>query len=343
MFEIRRTNVTRTSAVVAAALLAVSCGDPVAPEMHRPGDVTFQHAGSDAGLHGSGSIGSGAPTPGGDRQDFEIDIAWDLTGRLSYRDWGVLRADGSAATVTVSADDAGTWFAAYRDGSAACSDPARGAELDGMGRLDTDELVRFTIVVCDNASDGSGADYFRMSVPGAGGYERGGLLSSGDVVKSGGAAPPSSASNGISGLGAIGSGMATPGSDWQDFVFAVTAAGGSVTFSDYGVVRNGLPGRLIADPVSDPPTGVTSYHATSADCVRFGGTGRIDTGELLPFYIDVCDEATPGTGFDTFAITLPDRVAPRVHYIRSGTLSAGDIVLVGGTAPAIGGLGGSLP
>lgn len=340
MFQYQRMNLAHLSGFAAAALLAVSCGDPLGPvgtESGGPGAVTFQHSGTGAGVYGSGSTGPGAPTPGASRQDFELDVAWDLTGRLFYRDWSVLRSDGTAATVTVAADDPGTWFAAYRDGAAACTDPTRGVEIDGMGRLDIGELVRFTVVVCDNAPDGSGADVFRMSVPEAAGYERGGLLSSGDIVRSGGAAPPA-VGTGMSGAGAIGPGTATPGSDRQEFVFEVTSAGGSVTFSDWGVMRNGLPGRLVADPVSDPPTGVTSYHRTSVRCVRFGGTGRLDTGELLPFYIDVCDNASPGTGFDTFAIVLPDRMAQGLHYMRSGTLSTGDIALTGGSVPTTGSL-----
>lgn len=340
MFTYQRMRFAHLSGFVAAALLAVSCGDPVAPtgpESIDPGSVTFQHSGTGAGLHGSGSIGPGAPTPGSDRQDFQLDIAWDLTGSLTYRDWSVVRSDGTAATVTVAAADAGTWLAAYRNGSTACADPTRGAEVDGMGRLDTGELMRFTLVVCDNAPAGSGTDVFRMAVPDAAGYERGGILSSGDIVKSDGAAPSATGTS-VSGLGAIGPGTATPGSDRQDFAFEVTAAGGSITYSDYGVIRNGLPGRLVADPVSDPPTGVTSYHRTSDICVRFGGTGRLDTGELLPFYVDVCDNANPGTGIDTFLIMLPDRAAQGVHYTRSGTLSSGDIVLSGGSAPTTGNL-----
>jgi hypothetical protein len=331
-------SLARLSTLAAVSLLAMSCGDPVGPASLDPEDVHFSHAGTGPGVGGTGSIGAGTPTPGADRQEFTFDVAWNLTGTLSYRDWSFVRADGSVATITVAADDPGTWFASYRDRSSACADPTRGVEVDGMGRVDTDQLVRFTIVVCDVGPAESRTDYFRISAPDAAGYARGGLLSSGDVVETSGTAPTPTAA-GSSGLGAIGPGAVAPGSNRQDFAFEVTVAGGTVTFSDYSVIRNGLPGRLIADPGSDPPTGVTSFHPTSSRCVRFGGTGRIDTGELLPFYIDACDNANPGTGFDTFAIVLPDRVAPRVHYMRSGTLSAGDIALSGGRGPAAGGLG----
>jgi hypothetical protein len=60
--------------------------------------------------------------------------------------------------------------------------------------------------------------------------------------------------------------------------------------------------------------------------VRFGGTGRLDTGELWAFFIDACDDPR-GPRFDTFTITLPDRVAPGVPFTRSGTLGEGDIVI----------------
>jgi hypothetical protein len=139
---------------------------------------------------------------------------------------------------------------------------------------------------------------------------------------------------GISGTGAIGLGAPIPGADWQDFAFVVSAdAVGTLHFSDYSVVRNGIPGRIIADPTADPPTGVTSYQRVSDACVRFGGTGRIDTGQLWQFWVDVCDYATPGAGFDTFTITLPDRAGPGVPYVQSGTLRTGDIAMTGVEVP----------
>lgn len=137
------------------------------------------------------------------------------------------------------------------------------------------------------------------------------------------------APRGVSGVGAIGPGTPLPGSNRQEFVLDVTApVGGRLVYVDWGVR---IAGRMIVDPVTHPGTGVTSFDQISARCARLSGTGWIDTGDFWQFFIDVCDNATPGAGFDTFAITLPDRVAPGVPYARSGMLSGGDIVLRGGS------------
>jgi hypothetical protein len=313
--------------------VAIGCRDSLSPEFHDPaGPPLFSHAGAGPDLHGAGSTGSGAATPGASRQDFDFDIAWDLTGHLVFRDWSVVRSDGTVATVTADASDRGTWLAAVRNSSTACADPSRGAEFDGMGRLDTGDLLRFTVVTCDNGPAGSGADVFRISLPQAS-YEVGGLLSSGDVVKSNGTTPPPTTATNVSGLGAIGPGTPTLGSERQEFDFDVSSARvGGLRYTDWSVLRGtGLPGSMVVG--GDPATGVTSFHQFSATCVRLSGTGRLDTGDLWPFFVDVCDNASPGTGFDTFAILLPDRAGRGLPYTKSGALSAGDIVQTGG-APA---------
>jgi hypothetical protein len=334
------TSFTRGTALIAATLLALGCQDPVGPELpdlHDPGAPVLSHSGASPGLAATGAIGSGAAAPGASRQDFEIDVAWDLTGRLFFRDWSVVRSDGSVATVTIDASDRGTWLAAYRNSSTACADPARGAEFDGMGRLDTGDLLRVTVVACDNGAAGSGTDVFRIALPQAQ-YERTGTLAAGDVVKSSGTNPPPATATQVAGHGAIGPGTPTLGSDRQEFDFDVTsAAGGTLTFTDYSVLRGtGLPGRIVVG--GDPATGVTSFHQVTARCVRMSGTGRLDTGDLWAFFADVCDNANPGTGFDSFAITLPDRGGRGIPYAKSGTLTGGDIVQTGG-----GGGGGGEP
>ena len=208
-----------------------------------------------------------------------------------------------------------------------------------MGRLDTGDLLRFTVVTCDNGPAGSGADLFRISLPQAQ-YQVGGLLSSGDVVKASGTAPPPTTATNVSGLGAIGTGTPTPGSDRQEFDFDVSSAlVGGLRYTDWGVLRGtGLPGSMVVVG-GDPATGITSFHQVSAKCVRLSGTGRLDTGDLWSFFVDVCDNASPGAGFDTFAILLPDRVGRGLPYTRSGTVRDGDIVQTGGaTAPSTGDL-----
>jgi hypothetical protein len=285
-------------------------------------------------VRGAGSIGSGLAVPTADRQDFDIDITWDLGGRLFYRDWGVVRMTGGVATVTVDAGDPSTYFTAFRNSSTGCPDASQGVEIDGLGRLDTGELVYFTAVACDNAS---GPDAFRMMVPEAANYNDGGSLSSGEITKQAGSAPSPAATR-VSGLGAIGGGTPTLGSDRQEFDFDITSSGGRLSYTDYTVVRAGQAGNMFVDVAADPATGITSFHQTSATCVRFGGRGRIDTGELWRFYIDACDNGAPESDFDSFSISLPDRRGVGVPYAYSEPLSAGDIAVNGGVTPSVGNL-----
>ena len=309
--------------------MLLGCRDPLGPEPHVPNVLAIQ-AESSPEVQGIGSTGPGAPIPTADRQDFELDVAWDLTGRLFFRDWSFVRVGGLVATITVDPSDASTAFTAFRTSSARCSDPARGAEVDGFGRLDDGNLVVFTVVTCDNGPAGTG-DVFRIIVT-ALEYERGGSLSSGDIAESG-TAPPTETH--VGGLGAIGPGPATLGSDWQEFDFDVDATpSGRLAYTDYSVVRNGAAGNMFVDRARDAATEIRSFHQPSARCVRITGTGRVDTQELLRFYVDVCDNAGPGAGFDTFTMTIPDRVRPGVPYVRSGSLSTGDIILGAGAPPS---------
>jgi len=136
-------------------------------------------------MTGVGSIGPGAAEPHGDRRDFDLDVDASLSGRLFYRDWSVVRDDGTTGTVTVSPTDAETRITAFRDSSQRCEAPTRGVEFDGIGRLDFGALFTFTVVACDNGPAASGADEFRIEVPDRGysaGIDR---LSSGDLAKSG--------------------------------------------------------------------------------------------------------------------------------------------------------------
>jgi hypothetical protein len=202
-----------------------------------------------------------------------------------------------------------------------------------MGRLDTGELIGFTIAICDNGAGST--DAFHITVPTAA-YEKGGSLSSGDVAKIAGS-PPAPAASRANGLGAIGPGAPTLGSDRQEFDFDVTATEtGRLFYRDYSVVRDGAAGQLIVDRAADAATEFTAFHQTSAQCVRVSGRGRVDTGELLFFYVDACDNANPGAGFDTFEFTIPDRHGRGVPYVRSGALSSGDVALGTGTTPAPG-------
>ena len=329
----------RITSTVAATLLAAACRDATAPNGHslRPAQPAFTVSGASAETQGTGSIGTGTAAPGSSRQDFDFDIKSDLSGHLTLTDWSVVRSATTVASLTVSESDQGTWFSAFRDGSAACADPTHGVEIDGNGRLDTGQFLQFTLYICDNGPAGSAADFIHIYAPNGGPYDRSGNLSSGDLVKSGTVSPTRPDAR-ITGVGAIGTGTATPGNNRQDFDFDANATpGGRIKFTDYShVMSDGNAEFLIVDPVNDPATGVTSFQQTSASCVRFGGTSRVDGGGTFLFYVDACDNASSGTGFDTFTITVPDADGVRMTYRSSGTLSSGDIAFSGSSTPTTG-------
>src|SRR5256885_2268218 len=326
------------STVIAATLLAVGCRDATSPTPLRPTHPLFAQSGASAEISGTGSIGTGDATPGSSRQDFDFDITSDLAGHLTFTDWSVGRSATTVGQLTVSASDLGTWFSAFRDGSTACADPTHGVEVDGTGRLDTGALMAFTLYIGDNGPAGSGSDFLRLYMPNAG-YARNGNLSSGDLVKSG-TAPPTAPNARISGVGSIGPGSATVGSDRQDFDFDVNATpGGRLTFTDWAHPLTQTSGQgMTVDPATDPFTGITSFQQTSATCVRFTGTGRVNgpTGGAWPFYLDACDNASSGTGFDTFTLAIPDLDGPGNTYRVSGTLTSGDIAFSGSSFPTTG-------
>jgi len=145
----------------------------------------FSHTGAQPWDSGVGTLGRGSPTPGGDLQDFTFDVGAELSGgQLFYRDWSIVRGDGTVGTLTVDPANPQTFIAAYRDWSGSCADPTHGAAFDGTGRLDTGEYTSFTLNTCDNGPSGSGTDFLQMDVP-SHNYSHGGFLSSGDVAKSG--------------------------------------------------------------------------------------------------------------------------------------------------------------
>ncbi|HKW49504.1 MAG TPA: hypothetical protein VJN70_18760, partial [Gemmatimonadaceae bacterium] len=277
--------------------------------------------------------GTGSATPGSQRQDFSFDIKSDLTGTFSLTDWSVVRGPTTVGTLTISASDPATFVAAFRDGSSACADPTRGVEVDGTGRLDTGVLLSFTIFLCDNGASGSNTDFFHIRSS-DGGYDRSGTLSSGDVVKTGNATATSSSAR-LTGNGSIGPGTQTVGSDRQDFIFDFNATpGGTMRYTDWKYALTADSGQYVTvDPVKDPATKVTSFYQTSATCVRISGIGRVNGVSTFAFYLDACDNANPGTGFDTFSMTVPDLDGQNNTYRESGTVTSGDIAFTGGNTP----------
>lgn len=181
--------------VWAALLLATACSDAAGPERGADAGMGLTPSTSAAAdtvrISGTGTIGAAPEVPGSDVRDFDLDVASTLSGRVFYRDWLVVRPDGSVGTIRVSPTDTATRITAFRDSSTACSDPSTGVEFDGVGRVNTggdsdpsgDELLNFTVWACDAGPAGSGADYLAMIVPGHD-YARGDNLTSGDLVRS---------------------------------------------------------------------------------------------------------------------------------------------------------------
>lgn len=236
--------------VLLAATLATACGDAIGPEMHVPDAPALQEAAAAGGrISGVGTLGSGPPEPGSGLFDFDFDVASDLTGRLFFRAWAVVRPDGTPATITVAPADPGTAITAFRGGSAACDDPAQGAEFDGIGRLDTGELYGFTVRACDHGAAESGADYFDINLPDRP-YRRADRLSSGDIVRSTAEPEPEPEPT----IGQLTVAAVTSGWDLDPDGYTVTVDGvtslavpanGSVTFSelvggDHSVTLSGV-------------------------------------------------------------------------------------------------------
>jgi hypothetical protein len=128
----------------------------------------------------------------------------------------------------------------------------------------------------------------------------------------------------VTGGSAIGPGLPIPGSDRQEFVFDVTnAPEGRLVVRDYTFVRRDRSvASLTVDPVLDAATEIRSFDRTSPTCATFGGIGRVDTGELVAFTVDACDNGIPGMGQDFFGLTVP-----YFDYHKSGTLTEGEIAL----------------
>ena len=133
----------------------------------------------------------------------------------------------------------------------------------------------------------------------------------------------------VTGLGTLGAGSATPGSNRQEFDFDVVAdLSGRLFYRDWAAVRSdGSVGTLTVGD-TDPSTAITAFRDGSAACAdsthgaEFDGTGRLDIGDLVGFTVAVCDNGAAGSGTDFFRID----VLPPYQYSRSGFLSSGDVV-----------------
>src|SRR5438128_3040402 len=243
----------RFALFIGATLLAVACEEPASPGHPAVRAASLSLPGTDT-VGGQGTLGAGSATPGSDRQDFNFDVTASLSGgQVFYRDWAVVRIDGTVGTLTVDPADPSTAITAYRDWASVCADPTRGVAFDGTGRLDTGSLTDFTVAVCDNGSPESGTDFLQMDVP-AYTYRHGGLLSSGDAAKSGTATI----------IGQDGFESPNPLSEWTQFpsgngrysLSSDTVHSGTHSlqvlfdttgpYGGYGLIARGLPGQAAA-------------------------------------------------------------------------------------------------
>jgi hypothetical protein len=324
--------------ILAAALLAglaAACRDAVSPpDTDRIQPPAFDLAGDqEVRVTGLGTLGSGDTTPGSDRQEFDFDASTALTGRVFYRDWGFVEPDGSVATLTVDADS-NTGIRRFRDGSDACADFTRGVEFDGTGRLNTGQLVGFTVATCDNGPSGSATDFFRIDVFA---YRREGSATSGDVAKAGGGTPRASGVR-VTGLGQLGAGLPLPGNEVATFQFEAAAdLTGAKFYQDWIVIRkDGTVGNMRVDPL-DPGTRITAFRDGSDACpdftrgVEVDGVGRVnaqgeveaDRAVLWPFTVRVCDNGPAGADWYNLEV-WKQNFEP--HYDMRGFLTAGDIL-----------------
>jgi len=139
----------------------------------------------------------------------------------------------------------------------------------------------------------------------------------------------------VTGLGQIGVGSPTPGTNVQTFDFDVRAdLTGRFTATDYNDVQpDGKVASLTTDASADPATSVTAYRNSSSACsdrsrgVEFDAVGRERTGAIVSYTVAVCDNGPAGSGMDLWSIFLPSE-----SYDRSGNLTSGDIAK--STAPS---------
>src|SRR6266550_4494733 len=161
-----RMTLTGVVGLLAAALFAVGCSDPVSP--FAP---AFATAPTVVEVTGLGQLGTGSPSAGNN-------VKADLTGTLTYTDYTF------PDTLLVGPTIPGTGITAFRTSSSACSDPTKGAEFDGTGQVFGEpEILNFTVAVCDNGPAGSGLDFFSFSAPSIN-YSKSATLTSGDIANS---------------------------------------------------------------------------------------------------------------------------------------------------------------
>jgi hypothetical protein len=139
-------------------------------------NVLLPSLGAGVRVTGGSAIGPGAPIPGSDRQEFVFDVTNAPTGRLVVRDYTFVRSNGTVASLTVDPLlDTATGISSFTQTSPAC------VTFGGRGRVDTGEVVAFTVDACDHGTPGAGMDSFGLTVPSFN-YRKSGTLTEGEIA-----------------------------------------------------------------------------------------------------------------------------------------------------------------
>lgn len=281
-------------------------GPALEPHMSTSTEVTIVR------MRGAGTLGDGSA--GGDSirlWAFDFNVGIDngvVDGVLDYTDYNVFKEDGKPANLQVSDNHEGTAILDFTQISATC------VQFSGVGEVtNTGELVSFTSKACDNADPGVNLDYFEIRVPDRmithdTEYVRRDLISDGEIVASL-LGTPSVEITRLHGTGELVSGGDTLNTLIFDLDVGIESGvvGGSLDYTDQRVVlADGNPARLRAGPEVDG-TAITSFLQMSNSCIESTGIGElVNTGELLRFRIQACDNAPGEEHLDAFGIWVPD-------------------------------------
>jgi hypothetical protein len=309
-----------------AALLAAGCSESVSP---RTSPLDAATAATGVRITGLGKI----MTTDGVAISFDFDIQDDLTGRLKAADSSDTRGDGTVGTIWIDSNHPGTSFTAFRSSSSLCSDPSKGAEIDGTGQEDTGGFVSITMAVCDNGPSGSG-DLFRFIIP-VEGYDRQGPVTSGDIVKSttsssGGTLTVSANTSG-SGLDPDGYTVTLDGTSSQTVATNGSVTFGNVSQGDHTVALAGVASNCTVTSANPQtvtmPSGGTASAAFSVSC-----TSQTQTGDLV-VTTNTSGSDRPSGYTITVDGTLSQFVSANGSVTFSGLAAGGHSVEISGDAP----------
>ncbi|MDD5542571.1 MAG: PPC domain-containing protein, partial [Acidobacteriia bacterium] len=120
--------------------------------------------------------------------------------------------------------------------------------------------------------------------------------------------PPPPPSGEQEDTGISGSGSISPNGQDEKFDFeADNVPSGHVQYQDK------------ANNIDLVSTSMSFFQSSGANCISFGGTARVNGSAGHLFTINACDNGEPGTGTDSFSISIDN------SYSRSGTLTKGNI------------------